>query len=132
MAVINNLFLLAIPLHSQSSSHEIYYIDPSVGALKCSSVSKDKLFFAGNIQMQSSRESAVDDLKKHICTISGLLSLLHQWLFELFLCMYLFPEVTSAGCFNPQGRNSCQSFSVHSPVNERIFLACKSDHFAVS
>lgn len=72
MAVINNLFLLAIPLHSQSSSHEINYIDPSVGALKCSSVSKDKLFFARNIQMQSSRESAVDDLKKHICTISGL------------------------------------------------------------
>ena len=46
--------------------------------------------------------------------------------------MYLFVEVTSAGCFNPQGKNSCQSFSVHSPVNERIFLACKSDHFAVS
>ena len=40
--------------------------------------------------MQSSRESAVDDLKKHICTISGLLSLLHQWLFELFhVCIYL-------------------------------------------
>lgn len=90
MAVINNLFLLAIPLHSQSSSHEINYIDPSVGALKCSSVSKDKLFFARNIQMQSSRESAVDDLKKHICTISGFLSLLHQWLFELFyVCIYL-------------------------------------------
>lgn len=90
MAVINNLFLLAIPLPSQSSSHEINYIDPSVGALKCSSVGKDKLFFARNIQMQSSRESAVDDLKKHICTISGLLSLLHQWLFELFyVCIYL-------------------------------------------